>query len=377
MSTAVLDDRDQRRAQARAEALSVLDAPRRVRHFQAVAGVDLRPSARPRAHARPRRQPPPRRHRPLLRRVIAVLIVLTQVALLLLALMLPAFQVKGARVTGLHLLRAGDVLTAAEVPHQSVFVLDTQAVQRRVTALPWVASASVHTSLLASVSIDVTERPVALRVRRAGQDTLVAANGATMAIAAAAATPTAGATAMLDDRVGSAQPLDPALISDLATIAQRFPAVFGCQVAAYEWGVDDVLSLWTTTGWKAVLGHLDTQDALAGLPAEISALAALRGALDLVHPSFGYIDLEDSSAPAVAGSPGLPAAVQAAAKAAAAPAGTPGPAAVPVPGALATPTPKPTETPRPSGSPSPAPSAAGAAPTPLTLTPLPISAAPH
>jgi cell division septal protein FtsQ len=377
VSTAVLDDRDQRRAQARAEALSVLDAPRRVRHFEAHAGVALRPSPRPRAHARPRRQPPPRRHRPLLRRVIAVLIVLTQVALLVLALTLPVFQVKGAQVSGLHLLRTGDVLAAAGVPHESVFVLDTQAVQRRLTALPWVASATVHTGLPASVSIDITERPVALRVRRGAQDTFVAANGATMAVSAAAAPPAAGATALLDDRAGSAQPLDATLIADLATIAQRFPAVFGCQVAAYQWGVDDVLSLWTSTGWKAVLGHLDTQDALAGLPAQMAALAALRGTLDLVHPSFGYIDLENTSAPAVGGSPGLPAAVQAAARAAAAPAGGAGPAGVPVPGGLATPTPKPTPTPRPTVSPSPVPAGAGAAPTPLVLKPLPTAGAPH
>lgn len=351
MITAVVDDRDQRRAQARAEALSILDTPTRVRRFQAVPGVRLQPSGRPRAHARPRPAPSPRRRRPVIRRLVAALLVISQVALLVLALTLPVFQIRGAQVTGLHLLRTTDVLDAAGVSRQSIFTFDSQAVSRRVDALPWVASATVTSSLPASVRIQVTERPVALRVRRGGQDVLVAGNGAVMPAGAAAAPPAPGAVPLLDDRAGSAQPLDPHLIQDLAAIAQHFPAVFGAQVVAYQWGLDDILSLWTGTGWKAVLGHLDTQDAFAGLPAQMAALADLRVSLDFAHPTFGYVDLEDPSAPAVGGSAGLPAVVQAAAQDTSAPAAAPATAGVPPPNPLPTPTPKP--------SPSGVPAAAG------------------
>ncbi|MBV8527274.1 MAG: FtsQ-type POTRA domain-containing protein [Candidatus Dormibacteraeota bacterium] len=359
MTTAVLDDRDQRRAQARAAALSILDEPRRVRRFEKVPGAALRSSERARAHARPKPAPSEQRRRPWLRRLVAGAIVLTQVALLVLALALPVFQVRGAQINGLHLLRTRDVLAAADVPHQSVFILDTQAVQRRLDALPWVQSSTVTTSLPASVHIAVTERAVALRIRRGGVDTLLAANGATMPVTATAVAAAVPAPPLLDGRAGSQQPLSPVLIQDLATISQHFPAVFGCQVAAYQWGVDDILSLWTGTGWKVVLGHLDTQDALAALPAQLAALAALRGSVDMVHPSFGYIDLEDPSAPAVGGAPGLPADVQAAVLAETAPTGAPGAAGVTPPNPLPAPTPKPTATPRatPSATPQPTPSA--------------------
>lgn len=281
----------------------------------------------------------------MIRRLVAAFLVISQVALLVLALTLPVFQITGAQVTGLHLLRTADVLDAAEVSRQSIFTFDSQAVSRRVVALPWVASASVTSSLPASVRIQVTERPVALRVRHSGQDVLVAGNGAMMRVGAAAASPASGAVPLLDDRAGSAQPLDPHLIQDLAAIAEHFPAVFGARVVAYQWGLDDILSLWTGSGWKAVLGHLDTQDAFAGLPAQMAALADLRGSLDFAHPTFGYVDLEDASAPAVGGSPGLPAVVQAAAQAASAPAAAPATAGVPPPNPLPTPTPKPTPSP--------------------------------
>ena len=365
MSTQVLDPSDQRTAAARAEALAILDTPRRVRQFE---GRDdaLQPSPRRRARARRPRPAPPRRRRVGLRRVIAVLVLLAQAVLLALALTLPAFQVKSPGVTGLHLLRPAAVLEAASVPRQSVFTLDSGAVRRRVEALPWVQSATVTAGLPASLHIAVVERPAVLRVRHDGRDTLLAANGATMPVGAAAAPPPAAPTPLLDDRAGAPAPPAPRLIQDLATIAQRFPAVFGCKVAAYQWGVDHIVSLWTDTGWKAVLGHLDTEDAMAALPSQIAALAALRGTLDFVHPTFGYVDLEDPSAPAVGGSPGLPDEVKAAAEPPGA-ASAPGEAGVPVPNPLPTPTPKPS----PSASPSPSP-AASARPSPQPATSAPV-----
>lgn len=377
MTTAVLDERDQRRAHARAEALCILDTPRRARRFDAAPGARLRPSERARAHARPTPAPSDRRHRPAVRRLVAAALLLLQIALLVLALTLPMFQVKGAQITGLHLLRTPDMLTAAAVPRQSVFTLDTQAIQRRLDALPWVESATVTTGLPASVHIAVTERPVALRIRRGGVDMLLAANGATMPVTQTAFATTVAAPPLLDGRAGSQQPLSPTLIQDLATIAQHFPAVFGCKVAAYQWGVDDILSLWTSAGWKVVLGHLDTQDALAALPGQLAALADLRGSVDMLHPAFGYIDLEDPSAPAVGGAPGLPADVQAAVLAETAPTGAPGAAGVTPPNPLPAPTPKPTPTPRATPQPSPSAAASPAAGPPVSATPAPTPAAPH
>ena len=362
MSTAVLDDRDQRRALARAQASAILDAPRLPRRFSG-STTGLRPSPRRRTHARPARTAagPPRR-RPM-RRIVAAAVLLVQVVLLVLALTLPAFQVHRVAVTGVSVLDSADVLAAAKVPRQSIFTVDAGTIQSRVLALPWVASATVTTELPATVRIAVVERPPVLRVRRDGVDSLLAANGATTPATAALESASPSMPVLIDDRAGSTQTVTPALIQDLAALAPQFPAIFGGSIAAYQWGVDDVFSIWSSSGWKAVLGHLDTADAMAALPAQLQALAALRTTLDLSKPTFGYVDLENPAAPAVGGTPGLPPEVQAAAEPPAAAAGPPAAAGVPLP----------TPRPSPSASPSAAPSAratptAAPSPTPATFT---------
>ena len=108
---------------------------------------------------------------------------------------------------------------------------------------------------------------------------------------------------LIDDRAGSPQPINPVLVQLLGSIAQRFPAVFGCSVAAFLWGADDVVSIWTDTGWRAVLGHLDTDVALHAVPAQIETLAALKGQLNFAKPNFGYIDVEAPGSPVSGGHP--------------------------------------------------------------------------
>jgi len=162
------------------------------------------------------------------------------------------------------------------------------------------------------VEISVVERAPMLRIRRDGADTLVASDGATLPGIDATPAARSGIPVLIDDRAGSPQGINPVLVQLLSSIAQRFPTVFGCSVAAYLWGADDVVSVWTSTGWRAVLGHLDTQDAIAALPAQIETLAALKGRLNFVKPSFGYIDLEAAPYPVSGGHPGLPAEVTAA-----------------------------------------------------------------
>ena len=139
-----------------------------------------------------------------------------------------------------------------------------------------------------------------LRIRRDGADTLVASDGATLpGHRRDARGASSGIPVLIDDRAGSPQPLNPVLVQLLSTIAQRFPAVFGCSVAAYLWGADDVVSIWTSTGWRAVLGHLDTEDALAALPEQIETLAALKGQLN-----FAQADASATSTSSRRGEPG-------------------------------------------------------------------------
>jgi hypothetical protein len=362
VSTEVLDERARHVALVRAQASLIVDSSRPVPRLVVSPGTRLNASPRKRRHSRRGQAPAPpvaRRRTSWKRRIIAVGALTVQVALLVLVLTLPAFQVRQVTVVGARLVTTSAVVAAAEVPEESIFTINGAVIQSRVLGLPWVESAVVTTQLPATVSIDIVERSPVVRVRRDGADTLVAANGATLPGIDATPAASAGIPVLIDDRAGSQQPLNPQLVQMLGTIAQRFPAVFGCSVAAYLWGADDVVSIWTSTGWRAVVGPLDTEQALQLLPKQIETLAALKGQLNFAHANFGYLDVESPGNPVAGGSPGLPAEVRAALLPII-PATQPPPAASSVP----PPTPQPTPTPLPSPGTTPTPGTVAVSPNP-------------
>jgi cell division septal protein FtsQ len=363
----MLDERARHVALVRAQAAMIADSSRPVRRLVLSPGAKLDSSARKRRHARRRGTPappaPPRVARfrtSWKRRLIAAGALTVQVGLLALALTLPGFQVRQVTVVGTHLLTTGAVVAAAEVPEQSIFTINGAAIQGRVQALPWVASAVVTTELPATVEISIVERAPMLRIRRDGTDTLVASDGATLPGIDATPAARSGIPVLIDDRAGSPQPVNPVLVQLLSSISQRFPAVFGCSVAAFLWGADDVVSIWTSTGWRAVLGHLDTESALQALPAQMETLAALKGQLSFVKPQFGYIDVEAPADPVSGGNPGLPTYVTAALLPV-------GPAEQPPPANAAVAPPTPAPTPVPTATPSPSPSPSPTGPTTVTV----------
>jgi len=307
VTVVVADPQSERRVRARAQATAILDAPRVPRRYTRPQDAELDAPRRRRRHGPRPRVAAPRairvRHP---RRVIAAAVLLTEVTVLVLALVLPAFQVRSVTVDGTRLLDARSVVRAAAVPHQSIFMVDADTVRARLVGLPWVASVSVVTELPDGVRISVVERAPLIRVRRGIADLLIAGNGATMKAPASTVRQWSAVPALIDDRPGSAKPVPGSLVQLLATVAQRFPAVFGGSVAAFEWGSDGVFAIWSSAGWRAVLGHLGTADAIAALPAQLAALAALRGELDLQHPAFGYVDLDNVATPSIGGIPGLP-----------------------------------------------------------------------
>jgi cell division septal protein FtsQ len=312
MSTAVLDERAERRALVRAQAVAIADSPRPARRIAASPGAQLRPSSRQRRHLRQRVPVAVTRCAPTrLRRVVAITVLLVQVALLVLLFNLPVFKVHNITLSGTQLLSRSAVLQAAAVPDQSIFTVDGEAIRARLLAVPWIQSATVSTDLPATVRISVIERKPTLRIRRDGADTVFADNGATLDGELAQQSRWSLLPVLLDDRVGSAQPVAPQLIAIMSTTAARLRSVLGCSVAAYEWDASAVFSFWTTSGWRAVLGHVDTTDALAAVPAQLATLGALRSQLDFTNPSFGYVDLVNPAAPAVGGKPGLPPEIQA------------------------------------------------------------------
>jgi len=372
VSTEVLDERARHVALVRAQAALIADSSRPVRRLVISPGAKLAASPRKRRHARRRPQPPKppvaRRHTSWRRRLIAAGALTVQVGLLALALTLPGFQVRQVTVVGTHLITNGAVVAAAEVPEQSIFTINGAAIQSRVQALPWVASAVVTTELPATVEISVVERAPMLRIRRDGADTLVASDGATLPGVDATPAARIGIPVLIDDRAGSPQAVNPTLVQMLGSVAQRFPGVFGCSVAAFLWGADDVVSLWTSAGWRAVLGHLDTEDALAALPTQIETLAALKGQLNFVKPAFGYVDVEAAAYPVTGGAPELPAEVTEALMPVA-PSVQPPQAASAVAPPTAPPTPRPTPSASPSASAGPTPGITLITPPAATPTP--------
>jgi hypothetical protein len=82
--------------------------------------------------------------------------------------------------------------------------------------------------------------------------------------------------------------------------------VFGVAVDHFEWQSDGLFAVVTTAGWRAVLGHMLSDDDIAAVPDQLAALLSLRARLDLTRPNFGYIDLENPATPAVGGKPASP-----------------------------------------------------------------------
>lgn len=314
--SAVVEELSARHARARAIASAILDEPAVPRQWD--IPERLRPSRRRRLHGTGqvvvtrirRRWAVPRGSSR--RRLLAAGLLLAQVVAFALALTLPQFHLHGIHIEGTHLLSRDAVVRASGLSErQSIFTVDGDGVRQRIAALPWVTSVSVETSLPATVHITVSERTATLRVKRPGSDLLVSADGATLDVAQAvpSAVP-AGLPVLEDDRPvpagQSSLPVSGDLLRILADTSARFPATFGCAVSAFRWQPDGLLTIVSVPGWRAILGSVASPDDVAAIPSQLAALAALRSKVDLLHPTFGYIDLEDPKAPAVGGKPGQP-----------------------------------------------------------------------
>jgi cell division septal protein FtsQ len=373
-----LDEAAARRAQIRAIAAGLVDGPRMRRRFHVPEGVPLEPSARRRRRG-PRTRPvsaQPRRRGPLVRRLVAGGFLIAQGGVLAALLTAPTFHVHAIEVTGDHLLSREALLAAAHVPQSSLFTVDGDAIRARLTQLPWVRSATVTTQLPSTVQIAVTEWQPDLLLRHAAANTFVAANGATLAFTQSTAAARKGVPVLLDYRPGAQRPLIAGLADLLANAAQRWPSVYGCSIDAFVVSNGNILSAWTSTGWQAIFGSLDSSDAVAAIPGQLAVLAALKGRVDFTHPKFGYVDLENPAAPAIGGHPGEPAGLRTDIASSALPmsapattvttpagsaAGGSAPSAPPTPAATATPapTPPPSPTPLVLTLPSPSPSGHG------------------
>ncbi|HEX3606392.1 MAG TPA: FtsQ-type POTRA domain-containing protein [Candidatus Dormibacteraeota bacterium] len=349
-------DTARRRAHARELAARIVDAPRVPRQFSLAPESALRGSTRRRVSA-----PAPRvaRHPavvPRSRGGWAVTLILTELAALLALLVLPTFHAAGIDVHGARLLSHRAVLDAAGIGDtQSIFTVDGEVVRQRLERLPWVRRATVETELPSTVRISIVEWDPVLEVRRGGGDQLVAGGGATVDRAAVRGGALPAVPVLIDERpdTGSGPaPLDGTLVRLLPAVAAGLPAAVGCALADFRWQGDGRLVIDSACRWSALLGRAGTPAEISAIPAQIAALAALKGRLNFARPDFGYVDLEDPSAPAVGGRPGPAATVP---PPSAVPPAKPAPAPTPAPSPRPTPTPRPAPTSPPAPTPKPAP----------------------
>ena len=298
------------RVRVRAVATAIADQQSTARRFEVPKEVELRGTVRRRKGSP--QLPKPAHERADRRPLLALLVLAVELAVLAGALWAPIFKVTSVQVTGTRLLDTAQVVKAADVS-QSIFILNGDAVATRVRSLPWVESVKVSTALPARVRVAVTEWTPMARVLRGGAEYALAAQGASLRLTPAQAASLGSVPLLLDLRPISAQTaVSSQLMSVLGSAAARFPSVFDVHVVAYEWDQTGTFSLWTSAGWEAVLGDITAPGAITAIPGQLSALSVLRSALDFAHPTFGYVDLEDTAAPAVGGTPGLPSQVSSA-----------------------------------------------------------------
>lgn len=353
MSPTRVDDRVRRQARARAAAASIIDQPRVARRYALTGDAPLRTTDRRRLH----RHAMPRVAFPgasISRRRLALGVLAVQVVALLAILVLPVFRASSVLISGNRLLDRATILAAAHIsPSQSLFTIDGEQVRQRLERLPWVRSASVETELPHTVRISIREWTPVLVLHRGTHELAIADDGSLLDLGRVAVPAPPGVPLLVDSRPqlaaariggGSDASIDSLLVRTLVITSQRFPAVFGIAVDHFEWQPDGLFAIVTTSGWRAILGHMLTDDDIAAVPDQLAALVSLKGKIDFVHPTYGYVDLEDPGQPAVGGKPG-PATAPPSSAASSRPT-SPAPAQ-----AAPTATPSPTATPKPSPTP--------------------------
>jgi hypothetical protein len=81
----------------------------------------------------------------------------------------PAFRLRELTVTGNHVVSRRAIIAAAAIPLDAdVWTLDTRAITRRIEAIPFVATATVHRHFPADVELAVSERTVTACLRADG-----------------------------------------------------------------------------------------------------------------------------------------------------------------------------------------------------------------
>jgi cell division septal protein FtsQ len=222
--------------------------------------------------------------------VFAVLFLLAQ----------PAFRPRQVEVIGTtHLTTAQITAALALPPDRNIFFLNHVDLEQRLTAMPWVRSASVSLALPDRVTATITEwRPSA--VLQVGEATYAMNDLGQVLDPAAEA---GGLTVINRPDFGPVSfgqhAVDRDLLPMLLQLKAGFTPAFKISLMSFQLDRRQVLSAQTDRGWTIIFGQMVTSDDRATLEPKLAALRALGSRIDFTSTQIQYINLENPGAPAV------------------------------------------------------------------------------
>jgi len=212
----------------------------------------------------------------------------------------PAFRPRQVVVVGTTHLRPAQIIAALSLPaDRNIFFLNHSELEQRLTAMPWVRTASVSLALPDRVSVTITEwTPSA--VLQVGEATYTMNDlGQVLEPAAEAG----GLTVINRPDFGPVaygqHAVDRDLLPMLVQLNAGFAPAFKISVMSFLLDRRQVLTAQTDRGWTIIFGQMVTSDDRATLEPKLAALRALSSRIDFASAQIQYINLENPGAPAV------------------------------------------------------------------------------
>jgi cell division septal protein FtsQ len=212
----------------------------------------------------------------------------------------PAFRPKQVEVTGTTHLTPAQIIAALSLPaDRNIFFLNHNELEQRLTAIPWVRSASVSLALPDRVTATITEwKPSA--VLQVGEATYTMNDLGQVLDPVAEA---GGLTVINRPDFGTVaygqRAVDRDLLPMLLQLKAGFAPAFKISLMSFQLDQRDVLTAQTDRGWTIIFGQMVTSDDRATLTPKLAALRALGSRVDFTSTQIQYINLENPGAPAV------------------------------------------------------------------------------
>jgi cell division septal protein FtsQ len=212
----------------------------------------------------------------------------------------PAFRPRQVEIMGTAHLTATQIATALALPaDRNIFFLNHGELEQRLTAMPWVRSASVSLALPDRVTAKITEwKPSA--VLQVGEATYAMNDLGQVLDPAAEA---GGLTVINRPDFGPVaygqHAVDRDLLPMLLKLKAGFVPAFKTSVMSFQLDRRQVLTAQTDRGWTIIFGQMVTSDDRATLEPKLAALRALTSRVDFTSAQIQYINLENPGAPAV------------------------------------------------------------------------------